>query len=368
MQDEWRSLLASDGARGRVSLVLSGRPRLREILGGEGSPLLNLGLPVRLNGMDARNIESRFGASQQMALMVQQKTGGHPVLAHRLIERLEGDVKNIGQATDRLIDESHDYIARLIEDHGLAARSVLGHLAQAGSSVDERVLLSTHFGSRYAHGLELVKDLTSTGLIVAELEPAPKHLGPQPMEIDLGANSRKYALGAEILRDHRILRVLTGPPVRMPVDDSGSHPQVAALLYRFENALREAISDSLSEVDSNWWATRVPDREASAVAELLLQEEVEAGLAPPKPHAIMYLTLAELEQIIIARDNWDEVFVHRFRLSREMFEGTVRAIGRIRNKVAHNRPVTPAECASAAELIERLAIGLRSMEHRRPVD
>ena len=57
-------------------------------------------------------------------------------------------------------------------------------------------------------------------------------------------------------------------------------------------------------------------------------------------HPIAYLTLGELVDSILEEANWEQVFRVRLGMSRDAFTQIAAALTAVRNKVAHNRPIS----------------------------
>ena len=89
-QNTWRAFLSSEVARGRVSALIAARPTLRDLLGGEASPLLNIAAKKTVRPLTRDEIRETFAVDDGTATALHRKTGGHPRLDRRALPRMQG--------------------------------------------------------------------------------------------------------------------------------------------------------------------------------------------------------------------------------------------------------------------------------------
>jgi len=337
LQDQWRALLSEPEARGRVALLLLGRPLFRALGGGRGSPLLTIGVVKPARPLDTDSAASTFGVRPNVADPAIRKTGGHPYLTSALLRAIDGDAANFKKALPPFIAESRRYVMRLIEDHALAAHGVLADLLDARSPVAEAALIGKHFGDARLFGEECLEDLCGSGLIERE--------------------TSMCSLAAELLRAIPDLRLfLRVQEVEVETEPTEHHGLAAATLFCVENLLRRRIGLWLEEIDQAWWPGRVPESLVAA-AELRRRSELESSVCPEvEPHPILYLTVGEMCDLVMSQENWDQVFRVRFGMTRSAFEETKKDLLAVRNKVAHNRVVSASDVAILEGAVRRLGL------------
>jgi hypothetical protein len=334
IQEQWRALLSDPGVVGRIGILLLGRPLFRGLAVGKGSPLMGIGVMEPARPLDLEDC-AEFGIEEKVASAVLRKTGGHPHLTRTLISAIDGRVENLSSEFRPFLDESRRYVMRLIEDHGVAARAVLLDLLETSAGISEAALIAAHFGDSRLLGEECLDDLKASGL-AAETD-------------------RLYFLKAELVRAMQEIRAFLGVrSFEVPLYPSQEHGDAGKLMFYAENLLRRRVGESLSEIDQAWWPSRIPDS-LVAEAELRRRAEIESAAAPTyDAHPIGYLTLGELIDVISSQPNWDQVFRVRFGMTRRAFEDAMSDVTVIRNKAAHNRPVTSADCVTLQVALSRL--------------
>jgi hypothetical protein len=337
VQEQWRALLTDETARGRVGALLLGRPLFQDVAGGQGSPLLNIGPVLRARPLTENEIAADFDVDLVAARAIRRKTGGHPELTAILIESGGGDIENLGATVSQFVRDNERYLLRLVEDHTLAGMAVLSDVIEANAPVAEAAVIGAHFARAFSRGQDCLADLAGSGLIVRDADG-------------------RCSLGAEVIRKAASVRqFLRAPLANVPADRPGRHVEAASLLYAIENRLRARVAEWLGEVDRAWWPNRVGDQPA-AHAESRRQDEMESQVAPQDElHPIMYMHLGEVFDVIASELNWEQVFRVRLPVTREAVKEEAEAIGKVRLKVAHNRPIDDDDLG----LLERAARRLR---------
>jgi hypothetical protein len=113
-------------------------------------------------------------------------------------------------------------------------------------------------------------------------------------------------------------------------------------MYVVEVGLRELIIQSLDEIDPLWWKHRLP---GDLVIKVKEGRNIEKGIKWTElipHHPLYYLDFPDLKKIIDQTDNWNDVF-HRYFANKEVFDGALKSLEPIRNKIAHNRKITSHE-------------------------
>jgi hypothetical protein len=337
VQDEWRGLLGERRARGRVVFLLCGRPLFRRVAEGRGSPLLGIGTVVQSRPLSTAEIETLLETEGRVAEKVRTKTGGHPQLTRRILHAIDRDLGKLETNYADFALSQRRFLLQLIDDHGASARAVLAELLDSprDALVAESAVLARHFGGSGVLGRDTLDDLAASGLIER-----------------VGESCR---LGAEIVRTDRDLRRHLAAPAFAIIDEpSAEHAEAAALLFRVENRLRQVVGSALADVEDTWWPSRFP---AAVVREAEQRRRSEANSPSPASfdlHPVAYLHLGELIDSILEETNWEQVFRVRFGLTREAFSQGTAAISAVRNKVAHNRPVTQNHLTLLRMASERL--------------
>jgi hypothetical protein len=343
LQAQWRALLSSEAARGVLGVVLLGRPLFRQIAGGHGSPLLNLGPVVTTTSMSYDEVDDLVtgGAINLDARIIHGMSAGHPGLTRLLIEATSTSDRTVKDHVDAFVTANRRYIHHLVEDHPIGGRAMLGDLLTAKRPVQDATLIRAHYGAAYADGLDALEDLVASGLVRR-------------------TQNGECSIGAKILLDVPALRdLLRTPSVEIP-DTPGPLGETVEEIFRFENHLRRAVADNLADHDNAWWATRIPpelagEAEARRRTEANLLGQEDAAL-----HPLMYLGLGEIFDIVFERPNWDQVFRVVTGLNLEGAQDTARRLVAIRNRAAHSRPVRPGHIEEFRTAADHL--GLMSQE------
>jgi hypothetical protein len=338
VQDEWRGLLGEPEARGRVAFLLCGRPLFRRVAEGRGSPLVGIGTFVPSRPLNAAEIES-LGVDENVAVTVRLKTGGHPQLTRRLVDAIHGDVAELEVKYVEFALSQRRFLLKLIDDHGSATRAVLADLLDASRSatVAESAIIARHFGGSGVLGQDTIDDLMASGLVAR-----------------VGGSCR---LGAEILRTDRDIRQYLGAaPFTIFDEPSVEHAEAAGDLFRAENRLRRIVGSALAEVEDTWWPSRFPTNIVREVEQRRKSEADSTAPASADVHPIAYLTFGELVDSVLEESNWEQIFRVRLGLSRDAFTQAASVITTVRNKVAHNRPVSEPDLTVLRLASKRLGL------------
>jgi hypothetical protein len=289
--------------------------------------------------MSQGEIESLLNTHAAMAEAVRTKTGGHPQLTSRLLGVTERDMKKLGEKYADFAKAQRRFLLQLVDDHGSAAGKVLADLMSASRDawVSESSILSRHFGGATTLGLDMLDDLAASGLIAR--------------------NQDSCRLGAEILRTDRDLGPhLAAPPFAVIDEPSVEFGEAATQLFRVENRLRRVVGNALGEVEETWWPSRIPPTLVREVEQARRAEEESPAPPASEVHPIAYLSLGELFEVMLEDANWQQVFRIRLGITRDAFSQTAASLRAIRNKVAHNRPVTADDLTVLRMATERLGV------------
>ncbi|MCE5237813.1 hypothetical protein LLH23_04915 [bacterium] len=115
---------------------------------------------------------------------------------------------------------------------------------------------------------------------------------------------------------------------------------VSNLLFLIENALRGVVVREMEAVHgARWWEKRMAPEVKSKVIGRQMGERLGSGLSWSLSHAVAYLDLPDLKQLIVKKDNWRDCFSKLFGQA-DYVEGEMALLEPIRNRVAHSRFVT----------------------------
>lgn len=112
-----------------------------------------------------------------------------------------------------------------------------------------------------------------------------------------------------------------------------------ALLYCFENSVRDLIQTRLSERDSDWWTNRVPGKVRSSAQTRMEDAETNSWLEGLNQDLLGFVDFGGLCDIIT--NNWsdfEDLVPSQHWLKQRMDE-----LERARNFIAHNRMLAAAE-------------------------
>lgn len=321
MQERWRALLSSPNARGRLAMLLLGRPIFRQIAGGKGSPLLNIGPTEILGPLCASEIGDYFEVSARQAEIVLRKSGGHPRLSSVLAGLIRED-SDIGAAVKRVVEAERGYVYQLIADHGPAGQAMVGDLLKAAAPVPERTLIRAYFGESVADGLNTVEDLVGSGLVDRNDECC-------------------CVIGADLLRNVPSLRaILVKPEFTIPEASASNLSDGMLLLCAVENRLREMFVSGMEESEATWWETRMPPELVGSV-QVRQQAEMDVlGADEPSLHPVLFMSLGEILDQMIRSENWERSFRLVFPVTKDGFCDAARRLKAVRNRITHSRPVS----------------------------
>lgn len=114
-----------------------------------------------------------------------------------------------------------------------------------------------------------------------------------------------------------------------------------AIIYCFENSVRDLIRSRLSDSDASWWDTRVPTKVRSTAKSRQVDAEKNSWLEGQSKDVLGFVDFGGLSDIII--NNWGDFqdLIPSQHWLKQRFDELERA----RNYVAHNRMLTPSEFA-----------------------
>jgi len=267
---------------------------------------------------------------------VRRKTGGHPTLTAKLAIALrdKGDFK---KAVKSLLKIERSYVVRLVQDHSVAAQALLGELLKARGSIHESALIKRHFEGAYTEGVEALEDLCACGLLKKNA-------------------AGDYGVGADLLRNVEGLpEIAAAPLMAIPSYDAAVMDACWRCLFFSENQLRQLVAERLGAVDDAWWILHVPPPVRGAAEGRRKGEVIIAASEEDQSHPLMYLTLSELFELIFA--NWDRVFGAAFSpLTIDAVQEMAQKVEKIRNRLAHSRPVSESQLREFEMLASRLQL------------
>jgi hypothetical protein len=117
------------------------------------------------------------------------------------------------------------------------------------------------------------------------------------------------------------------------------------LLFIFENTLRQLIVVEFNK-ESGWWKKGIP----SDIYDRISKENDKKvkGI-----ELLRLMTLGDLFKVILANQNWEQLFKKIFQ-SRQYIESRSVIILPLRNKIAHNNPLTQNEIAEFASIVKHM--------------
>ncbi|WP_206428421.1 Swt1 family HEPN domain-containing protein [Mycolicibacterium stellerae] len=114
-----------------------------------------------------------------------------------------------------------------------------------------------------------------------------------------------------------------------------------ALLYCFENAVRELIQNKLSDVDTLWWNTKVPKKIHDNAETRLKDAQDNSWIAGLRADPLGFVDFGGLSDIIV--NNWSEF--EDLIPSQHWLKQRLDELERARNFVAHHRMLSEPEFA-----------------------
>jgi hypothetical protein len=138
--------------------------------------------------------------------------------------------------------------------------------------------------------------------------------------------------------------------------DGASEANISAyrLLYIIEVGLREFISAALeAQYGVRWWEKNSPVDLRDAMRTGKSYERSVPWIQVAPQHPIYYLDFPDLRKLIELTNNWKGSFAPFFG-RKEVATSTLIELEPIRNKVAHNRRITPADLYILQSAYEKL--------------
>jgi hypothetical protein len=115
-----------------------------------------------------------------------------------------------------------------------------------------------------------------------------------------------------------------------------------ALLYCFENSVRELIKDRLQETHgADWWAKAIPQKVQKFAEDRQTKAQSDSWLEGQKLELLSFAEFGHLSDIIIA--NWDEF--SDLVPSQHWVKQRMDELEQTRNFIAHHRLLLPTEFA-----------------------
>jgi hypothetical protein len=125
--------------------------------------------------------------------------------------------------------------------------------------------------------------------------------------------------------------------------------EVFKLFFIFENFLRQFVLETLSELDSaNWWS-RIPQDVIDEVEKMEQTEQQKQWMALDSRSKLALTTLPQLLRIMDENKNWNEVFKDIIRDKFLIQEG--RGISHIRNTVCHMGDISDEEVGRVKQVM-----------------
>lgn len=112
-----------------------------------------------------------------------------------------------------------------------------------------------------------------------------------------------------------------------------------AIVYCFENSIRDLIETRLSERDPNWWTTAVPQKVRTTAQSRLEDAEKNSWLEGAGQNILGFVDFGGLCDIIT--NNWSDF--EDLVPSQHWLRQRLDELERARNFIAHNRMLAPEE-------------------------
>jgi hypothetical protein len=254
-------------------------------------------------------------------------TGNHPYLLERICLHLTHDTLSVA-ATESGIDlETIDRVVQTMCDDGRdrLLRQVVSTLGELSPSALE-CLRNILNGARYDSKKEspTLRELARLGLISSS-----KGTVWQVRNSVLDRYLRRQTRLAPVLRSEWLM------PRRLYANVEGYK-----ILYELENDLRDFVYCKIVERFPDSWQERV-DQSITDYCQKKKKTELESGWFPSEHLPdLAYSLFPHLKQII--EENWGSIF-HRYFKPKTIFTGYFHKLESIRNRIAHNRPLTDRE-------------------------
>ena len=148
-------------------------------------------------------------------------------------------------------------------------------------------------------------------------------------------------LGADIKElEYKLIEEVLSPFSILLRNEALQMTRLYALVYCFENSLREVIRDRLEEkYKANWWTGHVPEKIQTKAATRREDAQKNSWLEGDKKDLLSFTEFGDLAAIII--ENWDDfsdLIPSQHWLKQRMDE-----MEQARNFIAHNRLLLPTE-------------------------
>jgi Swt1-like HEPN len=114
-----------------------------------------------------------------------------------------------------------------------------------------------------------------------------------------------------------------------------------AIVYCFENSVRELIQNRLSEGDVDWWTTRVQKKVQATAGSRLAEAQKNSWLEGVSSDLLGFVDFGGLCDVIV--NNWSDF--EDLVPSQHWLKQRMEELERARNFVAHNRMLAPNEFA-----------------------
>jgi len=123
------------------------------------------------------------------------------------------------------------------------------------------------------------------------------------------------------------------------------------IIFTIEVGLRELIIDKLQNcAGSRWWKLRLPSNVLKSYRAGREYERLIKWLQLMPLHPLYYVDFGDLRKTIERNDNWTEVFKPVFG-SKQWISTSLTELEPIRNRVAHNRPITALDVQMADSVL-----------------
>lgn len=276
---------------------------------------------------------SRYVTGFLVARYISYVTGNHPYLineicSHVLDEIVSSTLSN-HKLDFRIIDQVVEIMCENGEDHLLRQLShTIAGLADFTLDHLRDVLNGSFYDARKKS--PPLRELALLGIISDSKGPVWQIRNPI-FDLYLRRNPRlRPVLGSESF-----------VPSRLFANQEGYR-----ILFKLENQLRHfVLAKMYAKYGSDWWQ-RV-DANVAGYCQGLQTKELESGWFPSENLSLLaYAQLPHLRKII--NDNWAAIF-HNYFKPQTIFTGVFEALEGIRNRIAHNRPLTDYEVEQLAQ-------------------
>lgn len=150
----------------------------------------------------------------------------------------------------------------------------------------------------------------------------------------------RVGLNAEATEERLLEEALAPFPLAIR-NEAVKMARLYALLYCFENAVRELIQNRLSDADPSWWDVLVPKKIRDSASSRLTDAQNNSWIEGLRVDLLGFVDFGGLSDIVI--NNWsefDDLIPSQHWLKQRLDE-----LERARNFVAHHRMLTEPEFA-----------------------